>query len=221
MKIFLVPPFKSGLMVAFLVCLFFLPPHKIQAQIRGVTESGEEVLLFQDGTWKFVNDSASSVEEIKMNAQKFFRDKSAGFLVKSSKVDVAVWMNPKLWSFSKAESDEASELKFERKDLDLYGMLITERIQIPLDNLKDIALDNARKVAPDIRIKKQEYRNVNGLKVLMLQMSGTIQGIKFTYFGYYFSFLGGTVQFLTYTSSNLFDTYEKDAEQLLNGLVKQ
>jgi hypothetical protein len=54
----------------------------------------------------------------------------------------------------------------------------------------------------------------------MLQMTGTIQGIKFTYFGYYYSNANGTIQFLTYTSDNLFSSYQKDIEEFLNGLVE-
>lgn len=51
----------------------------------------------------------------------------------------------------------------------------------------------------------------------MLQMDGTIQGIKITYMGYYFSNDSGTVQFITYTSQNLFAAFLPEIEILLNG----
>lgn len=99
-------------------------------------------------------------------------------------------------------------------------MLISEKIQIPIETLKGIAYENAKNAAPDIKIIKEEYRTVNSIKVLMMQMSGTIQGIKFIYFGYYYSNTNGTIQFITYTSENLFKTYFDDIELFLNGLVE-
>ena len=99
-------------------------------------------------------------------------------------------------------------------------MVISEKLEIPLESFKSIALENAKSVAPDIKIVKEEYRTVNGLKVLCLQMNGTMQGIKASYYGYYFSNTNGTVQFLTYTSQNLLDSYRPEIENLLNGLAE-
>jgi len=60
---------------------------------------------------------------------------------------------------------------------------------------------------------------VNGKKFLRLQMKGTIQKIEFVYLGYYGSGDWGTVQFLSYTSANLFREYKPHFEELLDGLV--
>jgi len=48
-------------------------------------------------------------------------------------------------------------------------MIITEKVEIPLKSLKNIALVNVKSVAPDVSVVMEEYRNVNGLKVLCLQ----------------------------------------------------
>jgi hypothetical protein len=53
----------------------------------------------------------------------------------------------------------------------------------------------------------------------MMQMSGTIQGISFVYYGYYYSHESGSVQFLAYTSQDLLNNYSDDIEELLNGFV--
>jgi len=53
----------------------------------------------------------------------------------------------------------------------------------------------------------------------LIQMDGTTQGIRFSYYGYYFSNSNGTIQFVTYTSQNLLDNYVNDCEELLNGFV--
>ena len=87
--------------------------------------------------------------------------------------------------------------------------------------MAQIALENAKKAAPDARIVKEEYRVVNGNKVIYLEMEGTIQGIKFKYLGYYYSGRSGSTQYLTYTGANLVGEYKKDIERFLNGFTVQ
>jgi len=55
---------------------------------------------------------------------------------------------------------------------------------------------------------------------MLLQMDGSTTGIKFTYYGYYFSNTNGTVQCITYTSQNLLESYKPESEKLLNGFVE-
>lgn len=72
-------------------------------------------------------------------------------------------------------------------------------------NLIQLALENAKAVAPDAKITKQEYRIVNGNKVIYLEIDGTIQGINFKYLGYYYSNISGSTQYITYTGASLVD----------------
>jgi hypothetical protein len=190
------------------------------AQISAVTEAGEEVILYNDGTWKYLKDSVIAVEEIFTNTEKFVKPKSSTFLLKSNKLNIGVWLDPKKWSFKKATNNESAEFELQSKVGDLYGMIIAEGIEVPLEVLKTIAIDNGREVSPDLKIVKQEYRTVNGIKTLLLQMEGSMQGIKFTYYGYYFSSASGSLQFVTYTSQGLFNKYQSECDMLLNGLVE-
>ena len=194
----------------------------LNAQISAVTETGEEVILYEDGTWKFLNDSNSILDDtiIAINKKEFIKDKNSTFLVKSKKLNIGIWINPKSWSFTKGSENDASEFKFQKKGGDLYGMLIAEKTQISIENLKNIAVSNAKSVSPDINVIKEEYRKVNGIQVLLLQMSGTIQGFRFTYYGYYYSNANGTIQLLTYSGENLFPQFLGDMEEFLNGLVE-
>ncbi|HMG92339.1 MAG TPA: hypothetical protein VK589_19915 [Chryseolinea sp.] len=189
------------------------------AQTKAVTENGDEVVLYDDGTWKSI-DSSTSEEFIKTNPATFTKGKRSSFLLKSSKFNVGFWIDPKKWKFEKASKNDAAEFELHLKDGDLYGMIIAEKMQIPLETLKNIAIDNGRIAAPDLSIQNEEYRTVNGLKVLHLQMAGTMQGIRFFYYGYYFSNPSGTVQFVTYSAQNLLPTYQTEIEELLNGLVE-
>ena len=191
-----------------------------KAQINAVTESGEEVTLHDDGTWKYVNEAINAEAEIKLNDKAFTKDKNSSFVVKSKKVNIGIWINPKDWSFTKSASNEDAEFQFQKKGEDLYAMLIAEKLEISLEALKNIALQNAKAVSSDIKIVSEEYRNVNGIKVLMMQMAGTIQGMKVVYCGYYYSNDSGTIQLLTYTGENLLKNYYDDIETFLNGLAE-
>ena len=201
-----------------LISLFFV--NVMQAQKKAVTETGEEVNLYDDGSWKYVNEDQLIEKEISTNTINFKKDNESVFLLKSKKLNVGVWLNPKLWSFEKSTNNSDAEYSLHLKGADLYGMIISEKIEIPLETLKSLAVKNAMDAAPDMKIVKEEYRIVNGIKVLLLQMNGTMQGVKFTYYGYYFSNTNGSVQFVTYTSKKLFESYKPKMESLLNGIVE-
>lgn len=192
----------------------------LNAQINAITETGDEVILFDDGTWKYLNDSIIENVVIPINEKEFLKDKKSTFLVKSKKLNIGIWINPKSWSFTKGTENDAFEFQFQKKEDDLYAMLISEKVQIPIETLKGIAIENAKDAAPDIKVINEEYRSVNGVQVLMMQMSGTIRGMRFTYYGYYYSNSNGTIQLLTYTGENLFPNYLNDIEEFLNGLVE-
>ncbi len=206
--------------IAILTGLLLISVQLVNAQLNAVTDTGDEVILYQDGSWKFLNDSIIDNYEIPINDKVFLKEKKSSFLVRSKKLNIGIWINPKNWKFTKGTENDAYELQFQKKGGDLYGMLISEKMQIPVETLKGIAIENAKGAAPDIKVVKEEYRNVNGIKVLMMQMSGTIQGMKFTYYGYYYSNANGTIQLLTYTGESLFNNYIDDIEVFLNGLVE-
>ncbi|MCT4622940.1 MAG: hypothetical protein N4A46_04895 [Schleiferiaceae bacterium] len=206
---------KKVLLVLFLGVGLF----SANAQINAITETGETVLLHKDGTWEYLDRVEAEAAAIAVNATPFVKAKDASFLVKSQNVNIGVWINPKKWSFTKGLQSDDAEYDFTKKGDDVYAMLISEKIEIPLETLKDIALENARSVAPDIEVSKEEYRTVNGQKVLCMQMDGTIQGMKISYYGYYFSNENGTIQLLAFTGQNIFKSKLKEIEEFLNGFV--
>lgn len=201
-----------------LVCLLSITIS--QAQKKAVTETGEEIIIFEDGTWEYQDKESEKETEIPTNSKKFKKTDASTFLLKSSKIKLGFWLNPKEWTFKKSVENPDAEYEFKFKKDDLYAMVITEKFEIPLKQLKTIALENGRSIAPDLKIVKEEYRMVNGIKVMLLQMNGTMQGIKVSYYGYYYSNESGTVQFITYTSQNLIDVLKVESEKLLNGIVE-
>lgn len=105
------------------------------AQKQAVTEAGEVVILYDDGTWKYVEGTRAE-QEIQTNPIDFEKPGDAGFLLKSSVNDFGIWLNPKKWKFKKAVLNTDAEYELELKDGDLYGVFISEIIQIPVQSLK-------------------------------------------------------------------------------------
>ncbi|WP_405209088.1 hypothetical protein [Aquimarina sp. LLG6339-5] len=199
--------------------IILLISSSLQAQTKAVTETGEEVILYTDGTWKYLNQEEEIEKEITTNPVTFEKSEKSTFLLKSNSTKLGFWLNPKKWSFKKGVNNDDAEYELQLRGEDLYAIIITEKVEIPLESFKELALENGREIAPDIQVVKEEYRMVNGLKMLLMQMDGTMQGIKISYYGYYFSNEEGSVQFLAYTSQNLLEEYKPVAEELLNGIV--
>ena len=209
----------------FLVLCIFTISNISMSQNRALTDDGREVLLFPDGSWKYLNDSSNnsltSVESLATNKNKFIRTGGATFLVKSTNFNVGVFMNPSKWTFNPhADNEKSPEYRFNLKSGEGYAIMLTEKNQIELESLREIALTNARRASLDIKETSAEYRIVNNKKVLCLKFKGTVKGIKLVYFGYYYSNLNGTVQLLSYSTQQYFDGVQNELENFLNGLVE-
>ena len=204
----------------FVTILLLLAATSYASQ-KAITDTGEEVILNSDGTWEYSDNAQKASNIIETNKKKFERPKDSSFLLKSIKNNSAYWINTDKWSFGKAKDNPEVEYQFQLKGKDLYAMAVNEGIEIARESLIDIALSNARSAAPDVKIVRQEYRIVNGKKVIYMEMNGTIQSIKFTYLGYYYSDASGSTQLVTYTATNLVDKYRSEINDFLNGLVMQ
>jgi len=201
--------------------VFLLGSISVYADQTAITDTGDKIILNSDGTWKYANKPQSAPKTIEKNTRKFEAAKDSTFLVKSTRNNSGYLINPAKWSFEKTDGAQAREYRFQLKGKDLYAMAITEGIQIPLDNLVDIALTNAQSAAPDAKLVMKEYRVVNGKQIIYMVMDGTLKGIHFPYHGYYYSDSNGSTQLVAYTASNLVHKYKSDMDDFLNGLVIQ
>jgi hypothetical protein len=95
--------------------------------------------------------------------------------------------------------------------------IISERLQIPLERMPEVAIGNARQADPNAKITRQGYRAVNGLRMLYLDFEATPSGIPITYFGHYYSDGAGTVQVIAWTGRNLIEEYRVDIERFVSG----
>jgi hypothetical protein len=197
----------------------------IHSQTKALTENGQEVILFENGTWKYLNadsnNTRNSSDTLNLNQNKFHKPTSSTFLVKSKILNVGVFINPTQWTFSGRRDNETNpEYRFSLKNGEGYAMMITEKLQIDLEALRKIALINAQNASLDVKETFAEYRMVNNLKVLCLKLEGTLKGVKFTYFGYYYSNPNGTVQLVSYSSQKLFEGIKKELDSFLNGFIE-
>ena len=202
------------------ILIFGLVPILAFAQQMAITDTGEEVFLYDDGTWAYVNPDDVPEDSIALNPVNFTKSNDSSFLLKSTKFNVGLYLNPKKWSFEKGAANQDAEYSFKMKNEDLHAVMITEKLEIPLETFRLVALENAKSAAPDSKIIHQEYRTVNGLKVLHLKLKGTIQGLNFVYSGYYYSNENGSVQLITFTIDTLIDDYKDDIDLFINGLVE-
>ena len=207
------------LYIPLLLCFFSL--HVSAAQ-KGVTEEGDVVILNDDGTWFYEQDNVTEELEIKTNPGIFNTPKTSNFVLKSKKNNATFAINSKKWTFEKSSNDDAAiEYSLTLKAGDLYARVITERIQINTKELTEIALDNAKDVAPNTKVIKKEYRIVNGKKMIYMEMVGTMKGIDFQYLGYYYSDTSGSTQYVTFTGASLVEKYRNEVDDLLNGFVME
>lgn len=207
-----------------LVAALVLASITASAAQRAVTDKGDEVILEDNGSWRYLNaqkDRDAANAPTAFNEHRYSKPANASFALKSSRNKAMVYLDPKKWTFSKGKDGADNEYSFRLLSGDLYGRLITERMNIPLETLPQIVLSNMRAAAPDAEIVKQEYRWVNDRKLLHIRMHGTAAGIKVAYIGYYYSDESGTSQFITYTSQNIANTMMREAEDMLNGFSVQ
>ena len=201
----------SGLIFVSFVCF---------AQQTAVTETGNLVILYDNGTWTYMHKDSLTSTEVPVNSEKIYVNPTSLFLLKSSRINMGCYIDTSKWTIKRLGDSEAAEFEINNMESGLYGMLITEKLNLPLESLANIAIDNARNAAPDVKVIDKQYRTVNGLKIMMMHMTGTIQEIKFSYYGYYYSTPAGATQFLVYSSDEIMKTHIAEIEELLNGLVE-
>lgn len=180
------------------------------AQIIAHTEDGTKVLLNEDGTWVYAakageDGSGDSGSEL--------------FLLKSDKANVGLRLNLENWSYERSDPGADAEYEFSWEDEGVYGLMIAEDVEMSLEDLKEIAIENAKSVSTSFRLVDEDYTYINGKKVLILQMDATIKGYDISYLAYYYSGSSGTVQLLAYTTQNDFYGNKGYMEEFLDGLV--
>ena len=133
--------YKEAVMRIILVVFLLTISVFAKSQTRALTDNGREVELYDNGTWKYVNDSSATkaTGAIVTNNKLFSKSANSTFLVKSNHLNVGVYIDPAKWAFDINKVNEPNpEYKFTLKTGDAYALMLTEKNDDP-----------ARAMAPD------------------------------------------------------------------------
>lgn len=189
-------------------------------QINAVTEDGYQIQVFDDGTWKYVDTTLNEKRFIKKNDSIFKVPQNSTVNISSKTVDINIMFNEDDWIYNPSPQQDFTEFLFTNKQVEIYGLVISEKAKIPLENLRNIALINARDNVENLKIIEEEYRLVNDLKVLYMCFEGELEELQIRYNNYYYSGVDGVVQFITYARKDIATNNASKMFNLLNGFTK-
>lgn len=202
------------------IYLFILFPLLVLGQINAVTEDGYQIQVFEDGTWKYVDSTLNEKRFIKENDSLFKVPQNSTLNISSQVLDIHFMLDDKEWYYIPSPTSDVSEYSFNNKTAEIYGLVISEKASIPLENLRNIALINARDNVENLKVIKEEFRTVNDLKVLYLCFEGEVEKLSLRYNNYYYSGEDGIVQFITYAQKDIAIDHTDRIFNLLNGFTK-
>ena len=191
-----------------------------QSPIAAITQDGRKVLLYPDGTWKLAEQAQPQASPAMGNNSGGGNSPGIGnskTFVKAPQGDFGVWIDEQKWTQSESGND-ATKITFIHQGETSYAMIIGERVRVSMEALERAALQNAKKVVPDITLLFKEKRVISGRSVLCMQMTGTVQGSSFMYYGYYYGGPEGTLQVICYTTPEQFDQAKADFDELLGSI---
>lgn len=204
-----------------ILTVFFISAN---SQIKALTEDGKEIILFDNKTWKFVNESdEKTLAEIKNNDKVFEKSKDATFLMKSKKMNSGIYFNPKKWKIVNGGlTSPFIEYVFNNvSDSNLFAILGSENAPVQtLKNIKDLVIASVQRNTDYFRLKESEYRTINNIKVLYMNYVANAKGIDFEYIGNYYLNSEGYSSVTAYTFGNKYEENKIELENFINGITK-
>ncbi|WP_312422048.1 hypothetical protein [Epilithonimonas sp.] len=209
-----------------IITFLFIAIYSLSSsQVKALTEDGKEVVLFENKTWRFVNDSdEKTMDEIETNEKEFTKSADATFLLKSKKLDAGIYISPKKWKTIKISVLPTAEYTFQNltnPNIMTLGCLMSENVPIQtLKNLRDVILSSIQAKADYFKLNKSEYRTVNGIKVLYIDYSLNTTGMDFHYIGNYYLTEDGYSNIVSFTYEKEYEKNRTEMLNFINGLVK-
>lgn len=200
-------------------------------QTKAITEFNDTIYVYNDGTWSFelreiqpetINSNFFDLEVVIDTLQQIYSfNESSNKDIKTNINQFNFKYNDKKWSrIPPGSLNDEAEFAFEHKVHDLWCIIITEETEISKINILKIAKATMEEnLGTDVTVRKVEMRKVNGHDVLRGVFETDLSGIALIFDTYYYSDVRGTTQITTYTSANLWDKYESEIVDFLNGIV--
>ena len=201
------------------------------AQKKAVTEDGDTIFVYADGTWSFelLESGTAGTEfdflsaELKLDTIKQEQQfsKKATSVVKNSFGLFTLRYDPEKWKREPpAQYNEDAEFALIARDKDIYCIVISEEVEIGAENIVKIALNTMREnTNAEVELVKTEVRTVNEKDLIRAVYNVDLSGMNLTFDSYYYSSEKGTIQFTTWTGQNIWEKYEDEIIDFLNGLI--
>lgn len=216
--------------LVFLLIIIISSP-KIFGQKVAVTEDGDSIYVYSNGTWSYdLLDIAPSFNELSYINEELILDTldieftypdDINKEIKHSNEQFIIKYNDELWRrIPPGNLNEDAEFAFESRQSDIWCVVIPEKTTIPSENLLKIAKNTMYETSGfPVSILKSEVRTVNNAQVIRGVMSTEFAGISFIFDTYYFSNEKGSVQFVVWSSSTIWEQNEDMILDFLNGFI--
>lgn len=114
-------------------------------------------------------------------------------------------------------ADGYQSQNFQHANGEVFFRVVTERSELPLTSMPEIALTNAKTADPNAKVVRKGWRTVNGARVLVLQIDATYGGVPIVFLGHYYSDKAGTIQVVGWFTRNLLDQHRGTIDSVVSG----
>ncbi|MFP4562661.1 MAG: hypothetical protein ACLFRY_05045 [Spirochaetia bacterium] len=184
------------------------------AEDRSVVVEGRTIILHDDFTWEYT-------DEVKpRDADSIILKRNPGIRspLVSKNGKYSLYIDQDDWIQTTGLNDHA-QFQFRNKDETGYGILIFEGLPIPLENMRNILIDNASNLDPYARILEVQGCTVNNSEGELVTYTASGSGLDFTFYAYITMKEKGTIQFIFYTLSTAFEGLKPSFQEGISSLV--
>jgi len=180
------------------------PPHEERS-----------IVLHPNGTWSYQEPAAATQATVATST----KPGSATTFVQGVTVPYGIWVDARKWRFEAPAPEAVIERRFTHASGEAWGAVIAESARLTFDDVRGFVVASAKNKMPDAAVRGQETRLINGQNVLFLHIEGTYKSAPFVYLNYDYVGEAGTIQVYAWTAKALFQKYQRDMLDLLNGFA--
>ncbi|WP_026956770.1 hypothetical protein [Algoriphagus vanfongensis] len=215
--------------IVFATFLFISIIGFAQAQIKAVTERGDTIYVYNNGTWSYELSDQNSQNapmafldlqlQIEPVTTPFYTPNSSSKSISNQWEFFDIFYDEAIWKRVPAgELNEDAEFAFQARKTDIWSVVISEETPIAKETLLKIAKNTMEEnTGATVEVIKIESRIVNDKDLLRGVLKANYSGITFIFDSYYYSDDRGSVQFTTWSSENVWKKNETLILNLLNG----
>lgn len=183
--------------------------------VMAITDNGKKVILHDNWQWEYyVQEAVQPVSNL-----QFVKNPGATESIEARIKTYKFWYDPEKWDMQKL-TDGSAEYQFVSKDGEIYARLISEKMKITTEFMRQVIESNARKNAQIFDPIEESEIIVNGIQVNKLKVHIQMKEMDLIFQYYYFSNDLGTVQLFAYSTSDLFSKDEASINDFMNGIMK-